>query len=225
MKLLAALAFLGINFYVYEFLATNEVIPPRATFEGFPLEFGPWRCPGSGEMDAHSRKFLGATDYFMCNYFHEETGEVVDLYVGYHASQVRREGGGGGENSIHPPEHCLPGAGWDIIDSGNEPIDFVGLPSGHGLREDRTRAKRFVIAKSEDRQLVYFWYQGQGRVITANEDVILHRFWDRATKGRTDGSLVRFTTPIRRGDLEAAEARFHELASLVIPALPPYVPE
>ena len=128
-------------------------------------------------------------------------------------------------NAIHPPEHCLPGAGWDIIDSRTEPIDFTGLPTGHGWREDRTRAKRFVIAKGKDRQLVYFWYQGQGRVITANEDVILHRFWGRATKGRTDGSLVRFTTPILRGDVEAAEARFHALASLVIPALPPYVPE
>ena len=135
-----------------------------------------------------------------------------------------RRGGGGTETVIHPPEHCLPGAGWGIIDSKRVPIAFPGLPENVGLRDDGPLAKRFVIAKGEARHLVYFWYQGQDRVVTANEDVILFRFWNRARRGRTDGSLVRLTTPIRRDDVAGAEERLQRLASKLVPLLPAYVP-
>lgn len=220
-----ALGFVALNFYIYQFMATEESLPPRDSFASFPQEAGDWRCPGFREMDPKSLQFLGASDYVICTYFRDNSSDAVDLYVGYHASQVRKEGGGGNANAIHPPEHCLPGSGWDIIDAQMVPIDFPGLPAGHGLREAGPRAKRFVIAQGDARQLVYFWYQGQGRVITANEDVILHRFWDRATRGRTDGALVRFTTPIERGDAIAAEQRFRDFAAVIVPILPQYLPE
>ena len=222
-KLAVALAFVGLNFYIYQYLATEEIIPPRESFEAFPLEIGDWRCPGRGEMDAKTLRILGASDYLLCDYFEEGTGESIGVYVGYHESQVRK--GGSTETVIHPPEHCLPGAGWGIIDSSRVPITFAGLPAGHGLRDDGPLAKRFVIAKGNDRQLVYFWYQGQGRVVTANEDVILSRFWNRTVRGRTDGALVRFTTAILHEDAAGAEARFERFASQLVPLLPPYVPE
>lgn len=223
-KLAVALAFLGLQVYVFRFLANEEVIPPRRDFASFPLQVEAWRCPGRDEMDARTLRILGASDYLLCDWT-EAAGSVgVSLYVGYHASQVR-QGGGGDETVIHPPEHCLPGSGWAIIDADRRPVSFAGLPERHGLRDDGPVAKRFVIAKGERRQLVYFWYQGRGRVVSANEDVILWRFWDRATRGRTDGSLVRFTTPIVLGDVAAAEDRFTRFASTVVPLLPPYVPE
>ncbi len=223
-KLAVALAFLALNFYVFRFLASEERIPSRDSFASFPLAIGDWRCDEREEMDAKALRILGASDYLLCNYFEHDSGELVSVYVGYHESQVR-QGGGGGETVIHPPEHCLPGAGWSIIDAERRPLGFGGLPSRHGLRDDGPTAKRFVIAKGELRQLVYFWYQGQDRVVSANEDVILYRFWNRATRGRTDGSLVRFTTPILRGDVAAAEDRFERLASALVPLLPSYVPE
>jgi EpsI family protein len=223
-KTAVALAFVALNFYVYRFLANEEVVPPRQTLDAFPLEIGSWSCPEDVEMDAKSLRVLGVTDYVLCSYLERGSGDEVAVYVGYHESQVRR-GGSGHETVIHPPEHCLPGAGWGIIDSSRVPIAFEGLPSGHGLRDDGPLAKRFVIAKGDARALVYFWYQGQGRVVTANEDVILFRFFDRARRGRTDGALVRFTTPIHRDDVQAAEARFRRFASAVVPLLPDYVPE
>ncbi len=126
---------------------------------------------------------------------------------------------------IHPPEHCLPGSGWAIIDAQRRALSFDGLPAGRGLRDTAPIAKRFVIAKGELRQLVYFWYQGQGRVFSANQDVILYRFWDHATRDRTVGALVRFTTPILRGQIDAAEDRFERFARAVVPALRPHIPE
>ena len=48
--------------------------------------------------------------------------------------------------------------------------------------------------------------------------------WDRATKHRTDGSLVRFTVPLVPNHEDRAEATFRSLAPLVVERLPHYVP-
>jgi EpsI family protein len=217
-KLLAAVAFLGLNFYVYHYLATDPVIPERHTFDGFPLELGEWACPGSEEMSPAVVRNLGVTDYLICSYERRRPRQRVGVYIGYHATQVREEGGGAGENSIHPPKHCLPGSGWDIIDQSVVDLEIPGLPGGGG------EANRMVIARGEARQLVYYWYQSRGRVIAEDWKKILFVGIDRATRGRTDGSLVRFTIPIRRGDEEPAEAAFRDLAPRIIANLPGFVP-
>jgi EpsI family protein len=141
--------------------------------------------------------------------------------VGYHAAQVRREGGGGGkENMIHPPAHCLPGSGWDIIDSRRVPLELPGLPGG------RAEVNRLVIAKGEARQLVFYWYQERGRVIARDWQKIVDLFWDRATRSRTDGALVRFSAPIpARGDADEAERTLLDLAGHIVAQLPAYVPD
>jgi EpsI family protein len=217
LKVVTALLFLGANFYTYHYLARDAVIPPRESFASFPLELGEWSCPEHGEVPPKVWRNLGATDMLLCNYV-RPPGESVNVYVGYHATQIRKEGGGSRENSIHPPAHCLPGAGWDIIDNRTVRLEGMGLPG------EPTRVKRLIIAKGQARQLVYYWYQSRGRVIAEDWRKILDVGLDRALRGRTDGSLVRFTVPILRGDEEAAERQFRELAPLVVSRLDPYVP-
>jgi len=216
-RLAVAIAFLALNFYIYHYLARHAVIPPRTTFATFPMEFGDWRCDKKGTLEPAVLENLGATDYLICDYTRAGYG-AVSLYIGYHATQIREEGGGAGENSIHPPAHCLPGSGWDIIDSKNMVVHLPGLP------QDPATVKRLVIAKGEQRQLVYYWYQSQGRVIAEDWKKILLVGFDRATRGRTDGSLVRFTIPIVRDDDTVAERAFRDIAPLVVANLPPYIP-
>jgi hypothetical protein len=195
MKLLVALAFLALNFYVYHFMAHAAEIPPRETFESFPMSLGDWRCHEKQSISADILKNLGATDYLVCDFYRGVTPpEVVGLYVGYHEAQVREEGGGSG-------------------------LEIAGLPQEH------PNAKRLVVAKGEGRQLGYYWYQSRGRVIAEDWQKILYVGWDRATRGRTDGSLIRFTVPIRRGDEETAEAALLDLAPHILALLPRYVPE
>ena len=215
-KLAIALAFLALNFYTYHFLARGAVVPPRSTFEEFPLELGEWSCPEQGSVPEEVWETLGATDMLICNYRRPDA--LVSVYVGYHATQVREQGGGAKENSIHPPAHCLPGSGWDIIDSRTVRLDMPGLPDPDGT------AKRLVIARGKSRQLVYYWYQSRGRVISQDWQKIVYVGWDRALRGRTDGSLIRFTVPVARGDLEAAEEAFRDLAPQVIERLSDFVP-
>jgi EpsI family protein len=217
-KLAAALAFLALNFYTYHYMAREAVVPPREVFAGFPMTLEGWSCSEQGTVDPEVWRGLGATDLFLCGYSNEEEGAHVSVYVGYHATQIREEGGGAGENSIHPPAHCLPGAGWDIIDNQTVALQIPELPTQDG------RAKRLIVAKGEARQLVYYWYQSRGRVIAEDWQKIVYVGWDRATRGRTDGSLVRFMVPIVRGDVERAEREFREIAELVVGELSSYVP-
>ncbi len=210
-KFAVALAFIGLNFYVYNYFGSEDVFPERTDFAELPLEQAGWLCSGVMEMGEDEEEILGVTDYLLCD-FRNADRQLVNVYVGYHKTQVRREGAN--ETVIHPPEHCLPGGGWDIIESSVVPVDF-GIPG---------EAKRVVIAKGNARALVYFWYQSRGRVIARDHHKILYMFLDRALHGRSDGSLVRFTVPIVDRDVELAEANFREVASALGPELPKYVP-
>jgi EpsI family protein len=217
-KLAVALGFLALNFYVYNYFATQEVMPPRKPFAAFPLQLGEWKCAKRDQMTDDVLANLGVTDYLICDYGRAEPPIHVGVYVGYHQSQVRQGGGGAGGGQIHPPSHCLPGSGWDIIASSKERVELPGLPGGSAL------VNRLVIAKGEARQLVYYWYQERGRVIADDWMKIVWLFWDRARLQRTDGSLVRFTIPMARDGDEAAERAFREIAPLITADLPSYSP-
>jgi EpsI family protein len=218
LKPLVAFGFLAANLYVYHGFARVQVIPPREAFAQFPLKLGDWSCPRREFMDDKTLRNLGASDYLICDYSEPEAATPVGVYVGYHEAQIREEGGGDVQNSIHTPKHCMPGSGWDIIGHSVVELDAPGLP------QRPAPVNRMVIAKGDARQLVYYWYQTQGRVIADDWQKIAYLSWDRAWSSRTDGALVRFTTTILRKDEEAADRTIRQLANEIVPLLPAYVP-
>ena len=215
-KFVAALLVLGMNSYVYWYLASEDVIPPREEFSGLANEIDGWRCSQREVMEDKVLENLMVTDYVACNFYNRAENQSVHLYVGYHERQTR-DRSTGRATAIHPPEHCLPGSGWDVIDSSIVPVEV-----GNGATGE---AKRFIIAKGNQRSLVYFWYHSRGRIIARNHEKILYMFLDRARYGRTDGSLVRFTVPIRNGNVEEAEAAFDRFSSTVTPRFASYIPD
>lgn len=218
MKAFVAFLFLALNFYTYHYFASEEEHPPRQSLFQFPTQLGDWHCAERERMEPAVEKNLGATDYLICTYESPSFSVPVNVYVGYHRSQVNQAGGGGGETRIHPPAHCLPGSGWNIIQSADEPTTFPGLP------QSPADAKRIVIAKGESRALVVYWYQERGRVIADDVMKIVYLFWDRAREHRTDGALVRFTAPILHSDEAPSEVAIQDLAERITPKLPAYVP-
>ena len=137
-KLAVALAFLALNFYTYHFLATQAVIPQRRALRGVPAaSSATGRAPSREHDGARTIEAnLGVTDYLICDFERRDRAGVVASTSATTRAQVREEGGGSGENSIHPPAHCLPGSGWDMIRRrAPSPLDLPGLPQRPAPRE------------------------------------------------------------------------------------------
>lgn len=125
------------------------------------------------------RKVAGMTDYMM-RVFGSDSAPAFTTYVGYYDQQVQGK-------AIHSPKNCLPGAGWEIMES-------TPVPSPDG-RAGAT-INRVILSNKGTRALVYYWYQGRGRVQSNEYRVKWDLMRDAARYGRTEEALVRIVLPV-----------------------------
>jgi EpsI family protein len=84
---------------------------------------------------------------------------------------------------------------------------------------------RAVIQKGDQRQLVYYWFNQRGRVLTNEFAVKWFILQDALLRDRTDGALIRLVTPVLSSEDEAhADRRLAGFLNLVEPQLAAYVP-
>ena len=188
----------------------KELIPDRQAFADYPTSLGEWQGR-IGSIDAVTLAVLQLDDYIMADFYRPDT-QPVNLYAAYYASQ--RKGA-----SVHSPRTCIPGGGWEISSLSQHTVAGVVI-NGQPLRVNRVE-----IRKGAYRQLVYYWFQQRGRVITNEYLLKWYLFQDSITLGRTDGSLVRLTTPVPEGaDIKEAETRLEDFARLSAGQLKAYIP-
>jgi EpsI family protein len=170
-------------------------------------------------LTANEVKVAGVSDY-MFRIFRRDSTSAFSVYVGYYASQATGK-------TIHSPRNCLPGAGWQVVESGTQQVALRGAP---------VTVNRYIIANGPAQALVLYWYQGRGRVSHSEYGVKWELLRDAATFGRTEEALVRVMVPIApsRGFNETdwrdrrlqAEGLATEVATEVLPlvdgALPPW---
>jgi EpsI family protein len=145
-----------------------------------------------GEEEA---RVAGATTSLL-RAFTRDSSEF-QIYVGFYASQKQGK-------TIHSPKNCLPGAGWEPLESRRE---TVATATGTEIR-----VNRFVIANKTRQALVYYWYQGRGRTESSEYQVKFDLMRDSALKRRSDEALVRLVIPLR-GNLPEAEAMARRIVS------------
>jgi EpsI family protein len=197
---------LGASILMYS-MSHGEAIVPRQTLRELPNNLANW----SGEdrpIPDQVLRTVGVTDYANRVYY-DSSGAPVMLYIGYYGSQ--RTG-----DTIHSPKNCLPGSGWDPIESRHASIS---IPGGHDII-----VNEYAIQKDLDKELVFYWYQSRGRVIA---DEYSGKFWmmvDAIYRNRTDGSLVRVMTPINDGEAKA-HTRLVEFTQLAYPQIDALLPK
>lgn len=184
----------------------GETIVPHQPLSQLPYIIGPW----SGQEYPLSQEVLHAvsvSDY--TNRLYSTTGIApVQLYVGFYGSQKTGD-------TIHSPKNCLPGSGWDPVRAGETTI---AVPGGRKIV-----VNEYVIQRDQDKQLVFYWYQGRGRVIASEYAA---KFWmvtDAISKNRTDGALVRVITPIANNEA-TAQARLVSFTQSLFPQLDEIIP-
>src|SRR5262245_53770680 len=83
---------------------------------------------------------------------------------------------------------------------------------------------RAVIERDSQRQLVYYWFVQRGRRVANEYWSKWYLFTDALLKNRTDGALVRLTTPIGAAESERdADRRMQSFIRELEPKLSRYL--
>jgi EpsI family protein len=190
--------------------SSKEVLPPREKLSALPHQLGDWTGTDVA-IPPDVLDILGAGDFLLRVYQKPDPAQpYVDLFVAYFPSQRSGE-------SIHSPKNCLPGAGWTPVESSR-----VTLSLPHHAPFP---ANRYVIAKGEDRMLVLYWYLAHDRAIASEYWAKFYLVSDSMRLNRSDGSLIRVTTPLRPGEgIDVAQQRLLSLAGNLTPLIDRYVP-
>lgn len=143
----------------------------------------------------------GVSEYAHRIFGAEADSARLSIYVGYYEAQSRGK-------TIHSPKNCLPGAGWEPLEQESITIDAQGY---------RFPVNRYVLENKGARALVYYWYQGRGRV-SANEYLVKwEQIRDRALRGRSDEALVRILIPLSpRLSLASADSIAVEVSRRIV---------
>jgi EpsI family protein len=191
-------------------LSSNEYFPPRASLSSLPSQIDGWT--GTDDpLDQQTLKILGPGEFLVRDYENASAPQPwINLYIAYFPTQ--RAG-----DTIHSPNHCLPGQGWIPI---SREVVQITRPDGSSFP-----ANRYVGSKSGERQLVIYWFQAHGRVVADDYLAKYYLIADSVRLNRSDGALVRLMTPMLNGEsADAAEARMMKLGSQFLPLLDNYIP-
>lgn len=189
--------------------ARSEIFPSRLPLRQFPQQLNGWTGTDV-PIDPDVLNILGPGDFLLRIYQNTQKAQYVDLFIAYFRSQ--RAG-----DTIHSPQHCLPGSGWAPIE--NKRI-ILNLP-GH----DPFPANRYLIAKGDARQLVLYWFWAHDRGVASEYWAKFYLVTDSIKMNRSDGSLVRITTPMYPGETaDAAQQRILPFAGDISPLLDSYIP-
>jgi len=194
------------------FLVTRaELHPQRTDFASFPLKLGDWQ----GRRDTIEKIYLDVLkldDYILADFAKDRTN-IINLYAVYYASQRAGE-------SAHSPRSCIPGGGWRIQSIASHVVKGVMVGSVP------LTVNRLVIQKGDTKQLVYYWFQQRGRIITNEYIVKWYLFWDALTRNRTDGAMVRLTAFLPpNGNIGDADRELEKFAGIAVGTLKNYIPD
>ena len=192
-----------------------EETPLRLSFSMFPVQLGGWQGVQLPPFPDQVLAVLGLDDYVSRNYVRPDR-TALNLYVGYWKSQ--RQG-----DTMHSPQNCLPGAGWEPVSQ-----SALSFPDPREPTAPPLTVRRYVIQKGLERQLVLYWYQSRGRVVGSEYWSKIYLVLDAARYNRTDAALVRVLVPVR-GTSAAAEIAAEQTAvqfvNELLPELGKFLPD
>ena len=142
-----------------------------------PFAFGDWAGRDAPPLDAEVAEVLAADQYVHRFYGLRSTSfnPRVEIDVAYYE---RPQAGA----SMHSPLNCLPGNGWQVIESRTTPVR---------AGEQTWDVRRLIIDRKGYRIAMAYWFQNRGGVV-GNEFQQRIRLLRDGLRGRTtDAALVR----------------------------------
>jgi len=186
--LTALLLVQGIVFYTVALRAENT--PPVSPLAGFPASVSGWEMYKDVKIEQETLDILKADDTLNRIYTNPQRTSQAFLFIAFFKTQ--RYG-----QAPHSPKNCLPGSGFEPIESG--PIS-IAVPD----RAEPIVVNRYLTARGEEKSVTLYWYQSRNRIIAGEFSA---KFWliaDSIRYHRSDSSLVKIVVPVRNNN--AADA-------------------
>lgn len=200
----ATLAFAAVlSVMVQQGRATPLPLP----LETFPSTIGDWQGESLGPFSDDVLRLLQVSNYM--NRLYRRREDQVSLYIGYYDRQKAGV-------SFHSPKNCLPGSGWEVLESRRALLEMPGarsLPVNH-----------YIVQKGSERMYVLYWYEIQGRAVANEYEGKALLVWDALRTGRSDGAMIRLMIPITTGTASPA-GTLQEFAQATYPFLKKHLPQ
>lgn len=132
------------------------------------------------------------------NYIDKSNKYLITLYVGYYGT---KKGGRTGHN----PNSCYPSAGWRILSD-----------TDTNIGGDYDVVNRLFVKKGDTAQIVYHWYQDEGKIIQSGIEQNINRFIRKVRFNRDDGAFVRISIYDSTEGSEKALRQFGSLIMLLV---------
>ena len=202
LKSMTPAAILGLGVLLISGIREQHVVPPTKPIGSLPSVVVGYQSRDLVIPD-DERRIAGMSDYSMREYVRPDSAMPFTVYVGYYDRQVQGK-------TIHSPKNCLPGAGWETLESARVPLGTTPATLGN----------RVLLANGRARALVYYWYQGRGRIESSEYRVKWDLLRDAARYGRTEESLVRIVVPLpEAAPTDATEKTSLEKADVLVASI------
>src|SRR5262249_23697056 len=167
----------------------GHATPLRRPFDDFPTKIGAWTGQEATRLDIETLNILKVSDYVMRRYV-DQAGRGLWVYLGYWESQRRGA-------QMHSPKNCLPGSGWDPLEATVMPLPVEGGRTIH--------VNRFLVQKSDQRELVLYWYRAQGDDVPGEVAAKAAMVKNAIIRNRTDGALLRVSAAVESSVAETSD--------------------
>ena len=204
----AVLILQGIVFYSEALRAENA--PSPAPLASLPARIAGWQAYKDVKIEQETLDVLKADDTLNRVYLSPTRNANVYLFVAFFKTQ--RTG-----QAPHSPKNCLPGNGYEPLESGLIPVAIPG-------RAEDIRINRYLTARGDEKSVTLYWYQSHNRVIAGE---FAAKFWliaDAIRYHRSDTALVKIVVPVRDGDAAAATRTAVDFAKAVFAPLSRQLP-
>lgn len=201
-KIAIILALFALTYFGMQHFIEVKPTPILQPLEKFPKKIDNWKVTQKQALSAAVSKILGVDDYIDYTYTNSQ-GEQIGLYASYF-------GDVGVTGAYHSPQHCLPGAGWNILSVERVPILYNG---NHDVK-----INRMTVVNSGRKLIVYYWYQERGRIVASEYWDKIYTVLDSLFMHRRDGSFIRVISD--NNDDQAAKAFSQKVATLLNDYLP-----
>ena len=195
----------------YAVALRREKAPAIGPLASFPPSVSGWQMVKDLPIEPEILEILKADDVLSRIYVRDSRTPEVYFYIAYFKSQ--RYG-----QAPHSPKNCLPGSGWQPVESGTIDISVPGWPTP-------IRSNRYVVEHGDQREVTLYWYQSHKRIIAAE---FAAKFWlvaDSIRYNRSDSSIVRVMVPVRNGNSVEATGVAVEFVQAVFPSVLRQLPE